>query len=103
MATIKKPIYQTVGDQYAAGNRSPASIGTYKNTGINGYQNTGASGMSQTAMDAQKRNADLYASQQASKPPLSFGDKVATPNVGSTGPTPEEFARMYAGISTVGG
>lgn len=102
MATVKKPIYQTVGDQYAGGNRNAADIGTYKNTGVNGYQNAGVGGMSQTAMDAQKRNADLYAAQQASKIPLSFGDKVATPNVGGTGPTPEEFARMNAGASTVG-
>lgn len=102
MATVKKPIYQTVGDQYAAGNRNTADIGTYKNTGVNGYQNTGSGNLSQAALDAQKRNADLYAAQQASKPPLSFGDKVATPYVGGTGPTPEEFARMNAGASTVG-
>lgn len=81
MAIIKKP--STVYDTYANGVRDKNSIGSYKNTGVNGYQNAGAGGMSQTAMDAQKRNESLYAAQQASKPPLSFGDNVATPNVGS--------------------
>lgn len=83
----QKPIYQTVGDLYAGGNRNKNAIGSYVNTGINGYQNTGMGGMSQTAIDAQKRNADLYAAQQASKPPLSFGDNVAMPKVGAT-PSP---------------
>lgn len=81
MAIIKKP--STVYDTYANGVRDKNSIGSYKNTGVNGYQNAGAGGMSQTAIDAQKRNESLYAAQQATKPPLSFGDKVATPNVGS--------------------
>lgn len=81
MAIIKKP--STVYDTYANGVRDKNSIGSYKNTGVNGYQNAGTGGMSQTAMDAQKRNESLYAAQQASKPPLSFGGNVATPNVGS--------------------
>ena len=81
MAIIKKPT--TIYDAYAGGARDKATIGSYKNTSVNGYQNAGTGGMSQVAMDAQKRNADLYAAQQASKPPLSFGGNVATPNVGS--------------------
>lgn len=71
----------TIDTQYATNQRE--NIGTYKNLGDNGY--SPATGMSQTAINAQRANEYAYAQQQAQQ-----------------APTPEQFAQMNRGATTVG-
>lgn len=71
----------TVDTQYATNQRE--NIGTYRNLGDNGY--SAATGMSQAAINAQKANQYAYDQQQAQK-----------------APTPEQFAQMNRGATTVG-
>lgn len=88
------PQFSTAGDAFANGVRDTNVIGTYQNTGSNGY--SAASGMSQVAINAQKRNQQLYNQQVQNAANQTVGTPV-NPN-----PTAEELGRMNANPSTIG-